>query len=71
MAQDPIIPPMNIAPEELAKLLLQPPKAQESVDKPTGDSDTWFGLLRVASASGPHATSLWGQEAETLFSHID
>ena len=40
MAQDPIIPPMNIAPEELAKLLLQPPKAKESVDKPTGDSDT-------------------------------
>ena len=41
MAQDPIIPPMNIAPEELAKLLLQPPKAKESsFPQPTGDSDT-------------------------------
>ena len=58
MAKPAAIPPIDATPEELAKMLLQPPKAEkpkEPVGKPTGDPDTEFGLLRVASVSGtPH-----------------
>ena len=38
MAKPAVIPPIDATPEELAKMLLQPPrteKPKESVDKPT------------------------------------
>ena len=43
MAKPAAIPPIDATPEELAKMLLQPPKAEkpkEPVGKPTGDPDT-------------------------------
>ena len=43
MAKPAVIPPIDATPEELARMLLQPPKAEnpkESVDKPTGEPDT-------------------------------
>ena len=43
MAKPAAIPPIDATSEELARMLLQPPKAEmpkESVDKPTGDADT-------------------------------
>ena len=43
MAKPAAIPPIDATPEELAKMLLQPPRAEKpegSVDKPTGDPDT-------------------------------
>ena len=39
MAKPAAIPPIDATPEELAKMLLQPPKPEETADKPTGDTD--------------------------------
>ena len=41
MARDPIIPPMDLAPEELAKRLMQPPreKKEEGAPKPAQQDD--------------------------------
>ena len=40
MARDPIIPPMDLAPEELARRLMQPPREKkEDTPKPAQQDD--------------------------------